>query len=112
MAISNSITYFLPFPPFKGKLCFLQKYTALLGEWDINNELDTETRKDFNVVNIVQNPDVDLALMEVEGDIDLSIYTPICLPKPGKLGCLFLKEKYRIAIIKLLFLFLETLAYL
>jgi len=58
------------------------KYTALLGEWDVNNELDTETRKDFNVVNIVQNPDVDLALMEVEGDIDLSIYTPICLPKP------------------------------
>jgi len=59
------------------------KYTASLGEWDINNQLETESRKDFEVVNIVRHPDVDLALLEVEGDIDLSIYTPICLPKPG-----------------------------
>jgi len=61
------------------------KYTAAFGEWDIQNELDTETRNDLNVANIVEHPDenVDLALMEVEGDIDLSMYTPICLPKSG-----------------------------
>jgi len=60
-----------------------EKYLAQLGEWDVQNELDTETRKDLDVVNIVPHPDVDMALMEVEGDIDLSIYTPICLPEAG-----------------------------
>merc|ERR1719186_597780 len=31
-----------------------------LGEWDIQNDLDTETRKDFEVVNIVRHPDFDV----------------------------------------------------
>jgi len=61
---------------------------VVVGEHNIKSTTETKLTKDFQVDKIVPHPDfvkkqVDLALIKVKGEIDISTYTPVCLPKAG-----------------------------
>jgi len=77
-----------------GKLFGNQKVT--LGEHDLKSKTESKLTKDFDISAVVNHPDmvkkqVDISLIKVKGEIDISTYTPICLPKaalgdPAKLN--------------------------
>jgi len=69
-----------------GKLFGNQKVT--LGEHDLKSKTESKLTKDFDISAVVNHPDmvkkqVDISLIKVKGEIDISTYTPICLPKTG-----------------------------
>merc|ERR1711990_927182 len=56
-----------------------------LGEHILDSTSETDLTTRFEVERIVlhPNPTVDLALLNVQGEIDLDIFTPLCLPPPN-----------------------------
>ena len=85
-----------------------QKVT--LGEHDVKSKTESKLTKDFEIASVVNHPDivkkqVDISLIKVKGVIDISTYTPICLPKAGILIFLhilpfvFLKQVYAFSFI-------------
>ena len=64
------------------------EYLIAVGEHDLSTTGETGRTETYNVDKIVFHEHwqkwrmVDLALMRVEGNIDLSVHTPLCLPEP------------------------------
>ena len=64
------------------------EYLIVVGEHDHSTTGETGRTETYNVDKIVLHEHwqrwelVDLALMRVEGNIDLSVHTPLCLPEP------------------------------
>ena len=61
-----------------------------MGEHNLGSTTETTLTKDFSVEKIEVHKNssgvasaVDLALIKVTADIDLSVYTPLCMPASG-----------------------------
>ena len=54
----------------------------MLGEHDVETRTETSITRSFNVDLIVLHPKpYDLALVRLSEPADISIYTPVCLPR-------------------------------
>ena len=67
------------------------KLKITVGEHNLGSTTETTLTKDFSVEKIEVHKTsagvasaVDLALIKVTADIDLTVYTPICLPEAGR----------------------------
>ena len=68
---------------------FVQDAIVRVGEHDLSSTTETTLTKDFGVESVVVHPGdlgvpVDLALINVRTEIDIMVYTPLCLPASGK----------------------------
>ena len=73
---------------FDDKLVPTEQVTVVLGDYDIKNY--DETEMELNVKEIFPHVDYhsydnhdDIALIKLEVEVNLNIYTHICLPKAG-----------------------------
>ena len=68
----------------------ISNYIVRVGEHDLSSTSETTLAKDFGVESVVVHPPiipgvpVDLALIKVKTEIDITVYTPLCLPASGK----------------------------
>merc|ERR1711990_1108836 len=68
-----------------GELRDPNSFWVVLGEHTLDSTSETNLTTRFDVERIELYPDrtVDLALLKVQGEIDLDIFTPLCLPPPN-----------------------------
>ena len=55
----------------------------MLGEHDVDTRAETSITRSYNVDLIVRHrhPKIDLAMVRLSEPADISIYTPVCLPR-------------------------------
>ena len=53
----------------------------VVGAHDFHNPADRGRTKTYAVEKIVVHSMIDIALIRVQGSIDLKVHTPICLPE-------------------------------
>ena len=53
----------------------------MLGEHDVDTRTETSITRSYNVDLIVLHPKHDIAMVRLSEPADISIYTPVCLPR-------------------------------
>ena len=67
----------------------MSSITIVVGAHDYSTTAETQRTKRYGVEKVAVHEGwwtdkmVDIALVRVEGSIDLNVHTPLCLPDPG-----------------------------
>merc|ERR1711988_1227865 len=69
----------------------MSKTKVVLGDYDLDKKNETKLEKTFNLRKVIVHEQFghegvmhDIALVELDEEVDLSVYTPVCLPRRGQ----------------------------
>merc|ERR1711988_1141256 len=72
----------------------MSKTKVVLGDYDLDKKNETKLEKTFNLRKVIVHEEYelygprgvmhDIALVELDEEVDLSVYTPVCLPRRGQ----------------------------